>query len=190
MTPADSAWVAGNANANYGLVITTTSPLPSYTLNTGVYSEVIVATGGAGANTFAVTAGTVPPGLVVLPNGQVWGQPGVPGTYNFTVTVTNGAATFAKAFTMVVISDLNIATASPLPNGTSGVLYSDLISAAAGTAPYTYSIIAGSLPIGMAFYPNGQIWGVPTAPGVYVFDVSVTDSAGSTSTKAFSLTVL
>ena len=39
------------------------------------YDQVITATGGVGATTFAVTSGTLPPGLTLASNGELTGTP-------------------------------------------------------------------------------------------------------------------
>ena len=188
-TAPDSTFTAGNAQVNYGLTITTTSPRPSAPVNSLV-NDVIIATGGAGANSFAVTAGTVPTGVTFFPNGQLYGVATTPGTFNFTVTVTNGAATFSKAFTMVIVSNLNIVTASPLTGGTVGALYSNVITSSLGAGGYTYAVTAGTVPTGVVFFTNGQLYGVPTVAGTYNFTVTVTDAAAQTVSKAFTVTVL
>jgi hypothetical protein len=87
------------------LAITTTSPLATYTTGTGVpYDNIVQAGGGNAPYTFAVTAGALPPGIGFFSNGQVYGVGTTPGTYNFTVTVTDStAATASKAFSLDVL---------------------------------------------------------------------------------------
>jgi MYXO-CTERM domain-containing protein len=50
-----------------------------------------VATGGTPAYTFAVTAGSLPPGLTLAANGTISGTPTSSGNFNFDVTVTDAA---------------------------------------------------------------------------------------------------
>lgn len=64
-----------------------------------------------------------------------------------------------------------------LPNGAVGAAYSQAITAAGGTAPYTYSVSAGSAPDGLVLDPNtGVLSGTPTTGGTFTFTVSAADS--------------
>lgn len=74
----------------------------------------------------------------------------------------------------------------PAQNGTVGTASSALALASyfsGGTAPYSYSISAGSLPPGLSLHAStGQITGTPTTAGSYSATVRVTDSAGTPAT--------
>jgi len=65
------------------------------------------------------------------------------------------------------------------------------VTAAGGTAPYTYALSGGALPSGMSFSTStGEVSGTPTvAFAQATFTVTVTDAASSTSAKTFSLTI-
>ena len=67
---------------------------------------------------------------------------------------------------------------TPLPNGTECTTYSaDIFSVEGGTAPFTWSVSAGTLPPGLTLAPStGAITGTPTAAGTYNFTVTVVDS--------------
>jgi parallel beta-helix repeat protein len=52
------------------------------------YSRTITASGGTPPYTFAVTAGSLPPGVSLASNGALSGIPTTAGAYNFTVTAT------------------------------------------------------------------------------------------------------
>ena len=66
-----------------------------------------------------------------------------------------------------------------LPNGTECETYSaSVLSVEGGTAPFTWSVSAGSLPPGLTFAAaDGSITGTPTQPGSFTFTVTVTDSS-------------
>src|SRR4029453_240328 len=69
-------------------------------------------------------------------------------------------------------------TTSTLPGGTVGVAYSQSLAATGGATPYTWSIVAGSLPAGLALNAaTGLISGTPTTPGTALFTAQVVDSA-------------
>jgi hypothetical protein len=55
--------------------------------------------------------------------------------------------------------------------------------------PFTWTLVGGALPPGVALFTNGQIFGTPTATGTFIFTVKVIDSGGQAATQAFSLTI-
>jgi hypothetical protein len=73
---------------------------------------------------------------------------------------------------------LTITTASPLPGGTVGVPYSQVLQATGGTPPYTWT--STSVPAGLTLSSNGTLSGTPTATGTSSIVVTVTDSAVTT----------
>jgi hypothetical protein len=64
-----------------------------------------------------------------------------------------------------------------LPDGFTGAPYARTITASGGTPPYTFSVVDGSLPPGLALAEDGQISGTPTTPGAYAFTVQAADSS-------------
>ena len=122
--------------------------LPTAMLGTA-YSQTVSATGGTGSYVFSVSAGSLPAGLTLnAATGVISGTPTTAATSNFTITATDGGgATGQRAFVFTVAATLAIAPPT-LPNGTVGSAYSQTISATGGTAPYAFSISAGTLPPG------------------------------------------
>lgn len=60
-------------------------------------------TAPAGSYSYAVTAGSLPPGLTLYGTGLVFGFPTAPGAYNFTITATSvGNCTGSKTYTMTI----------------------------------------------------------------------------------------
>jgi prepilin-type N-terminal cleavage/methylation domain-containing protein len=72
-------------------------------------------------------------------------------------------------------SALTVVTNS-LPPDQTGIVYSQVLSAAGGTAPYTWSLTAGALPAGLTLSSGGTISGTPTTVGTCTFTVRVSDS--------------
>jgi hypothetical protein len=179
------------------LTITTQYPIPgSVDGMVGVpFSLVFAATGGTSPYQWSVSAGALPTGLTLSAAGSLTGSPTATGTFNFTVQVADSASparTANKAFTIVVVQ-LTITTASPLPPATVGTPYNQTLALTGGGAPYlityTWSISGGALPAGITLNPSaGSLSGTPSAPGTFTFTVSVT-GGGQTATKAFAVTV-
>ncbi|PYS34814.1 MAG: hypothetical protein DMG14_28555, partial [Acidobacteria bacterium] len=173
------------------LSITTTSPLAAGTVGVS-YSQTLTATGGTAPFTWSMASGSLPPaGLTLSAAGVISGTPATTTTANFTVQVTDSASqTATKALSITVnVPTLSITTDSLLTAGTVGVSYSQNLTAAGGRAPYTWSLVSGTLPAGLTLAAAGVIRGTPTAATTANFTVQVTDSASQTATKLFLITV-
>jgi hypothetical protein len=169
------------------LTITTTSPLAGGLPGTA-YTQTFAATGGVGPYTFSLLSGSLPPGLS-LSGAALNGTPTTPGVYNFSIQVTDSASnTATQAFQLTIAAPLIITTTSPLASGVLGLSYTQTLAATGGVAPYTFSLLSGSLPPGLSL-SGAVLNGTPTTPGVYNFNIQVTDSASHTVTQAFALTV-
>ncbi|PYK96823.1 MAG: hypothetical protein DME19_18415, partial [Verrucomicrobia bacterium] len=75
------------------------------------------------------------------------------------------------------------------PQATVGLAYSQSLTAILGTPPYSFTLASGALPPGMTLAANGTVSGTPTAAGAYTFGVQVTDSAGMSSQRAYTIGV-
>jgi hypothetical protein len=72
-----------------------------------------------------------------------------------------------------------------------GTAYSKTLVALGGSSPYTWSITAGSLPVGLSLVSaTGVISGTPTTAGKYDFTLQVIDSSGVTATKDLSISAV
>ena len=100
-----------------------------------------------------------------------------------TITVTDSAGTPATATETIGVpvyaassTVLHTALATTLPSGVQSAAYSKILTAAGGTAPYTWSQGGGTLPPGVGI-AGGSLVGTPTTAGTYTFTAQVTDSA-------------
>jgi alpha-tubulin suppressor-like RCC1 family protein/PKD repeat protein len=152
------------------------------------YSQAITALSGSTPYTWSVTAGSLPPGLTLNgATGEIAGMPATAGNFTFTAQVRDAAGSIVS--TQLVVAVMDIAT-STLPPGANGVPYNQTLSAIGGTAPYSWSISAGTLPPGLSINKvGGIISGTPTTTGSSSFTVQVADTSGIKTAKAFSIVV-
>ena len=86
---------------NPPVLIITTSFLPS--VQAILYSAAVQATGGTGAITFALTAGSLPPGMRISSTGIITGATRGFGSFTFTITATDAVgAKVSKVYTLVI----------------------------------------------------------------------------------------
>lgn len=79
-----------------------------------------------------------------------------------------------------------VVSAANFPDGTVGVAYSAPVTVTGGLPPYSVQVTG--YPVGLSF--NGiQLSGIPTASGISILTISVTDSLGTTLTTNPSLTI-
>lgn len=112
-------------------------------------------------------------------------------TLRASVTATNsgGSSTAASALTATVTGSVTITTTS-LPAGQKSSVYSATLAVAGGVSPYTWSIVSGTLPAGLALAPStGVISGTPTTAGTSSFTAQVRDGNAQIGTKALSIVI-
>jgi hypothetical protein len=181
--------IAGRALADTPSILTT-SPLLQGTAGTP-YSQILSASGGTRPYIWAVSVGSIPPGLTLnSSSGTLSGTPSTAGTFSFTVTVTDAAKQSAlKTFSLTIGPALAILTDSRLPDGTVAAPYSNSIAATGGTPPYQWKLTSGLLPQGLTLNAGGLISGSPAANGTFTFTAQVADASQKTATRTYSLNV-
>jgi len=140
--------------------------------------------------TYAVTGGTLPPGLsIARGDGSIGGTPSTVGVYPYTIQATdrNGATATAAAVTTV-----NGTLAYTLPAGLDMPQgYTSAAPVSGGMSAITsYAVSSGALPPGLALLPSGAISGTPAATGTYSFAISGANSTQTAFSPTYTMTVL
>jgi hypothetical protein len=164
--------------------------LPGATVGTA-YAQTITASGGVPPFALAVTSGSLPPGLTLSPSGALSGTPTTSGTFSFQVTATDANSCTGVASYTIAVSGCPLVTISPssLPSAAANAFYSQTLTASAGTSPYVFAVISGTLPAGLSLSPSGVLSGTPASAGQAFFTVGVTDSQGCTGAIGYFFTM-
>ncbi|MGD0732972.1 MAG: putative Ig domain-containing protein, partial [Terracidiphilus sp.] len=195
----DSESTPASATANLSITVNaaqlaiTTSSLPAGALTVN-YSQTLAASGGTAPYTWSISNGSLPAGLsLAAGTGVISGTPTATGASSFTVQVKDSEATpqTKTANLTITINPAALSiTATTLPVGTEGTSYTTTLLVTGGTAPYTWSVSNGSLPVGLSLAAStGIISGTPTAAGTSSFTVQVKDSEATPQTKTANLTI-
>jgi hypothetical protein len=171
------------------------SSLPMHTICAYQAADMRVSILGSGNGpwTFQITGGGLPPGMSMTANAdgrsvQLTGTPTEGGNVSFQVTASNDQGTIIqKTYTLNV---LWVSNPPQMPSGTLNAFYSYQFTASGGVPPYTFvlSVPQQDPPLPCAsggFTTAGLFTCTPNQNGSYNLDVTVTDSLGTSCTKAF-----
>ncbi|HCN29746.1 MAG TPA: hypothetical protein DIT64_13575, partial [Verrucomicrobiales bacterium] len=154
------------------------------------YSVNLSSTLGSAPFSYSVVSGSLPPGLTLSSTGLLSGTPTQAGTVSFTIESRN---TFdcsgTRAYTLTSVCPVISITPSTPPPAYHSHAYTQSLTAAGGTGPYTWALVSGSLPAGLSFSAAGVISGTPTAFGTSIFNVRATDAYNCQSTQVITLLV-
>ncbi|WP_454767168.1 putative Ig domain-containing protein [Cupriavidus campinensis] len=198
----DSSTGTGPYTVSRGYTLYTAAPTitiaPATLANPAIgtaYSQTVTASGASAPYSYALSAGTLPPGLTLnATTGALVGTVTSGGTYSFTILVTdNNGFTGSSGYVVTVGAPTITINQATLPGATVATAYSQTLTASGGTAPYTFAITAGALPVGVSMSGTGVLSGTPTAGGTYNFTITATDSSGGagpySGSRAVSLTI-
>lgn len=143
------------------------------------YAATLLATGGTGTYSWSLVSGALPPGLSLGEGGAIGGTPTAFGTFAATFRVTSGPRVLDQAFTITIAPPPLVPGTATLPAGRQGQPYQAVLTASGGTGVYAWSVIAGSLPPGLALGRDGLLQGTPTASGTFPVTIRVTSGEQS-----------
>ncbi len=162
--------------------------------------------GGTPPYAWSVTSGSLPPGVSLAGPGEtlgayllpgftyLWGRAMAPGTYNFSLTVTDGNHnTLTRAFTWYVQQTTLSYNSLPI-NSVPLVLntaYAQSLLGLGGTGSYTFSISSPTnpMPPGLTLSATGVVSGTPLNSGSYGVPIEMTDTAGNVLLTSLSLNI-
>ena len=186
----DASGAQASSSINLSVLGISTSSLPAGALGTP-YSQTLAAVGASGPVTWSLVSGSLPLGLSLTSQGQIVGTPTAGGTFPFQALVTDSVNNVSSRRSLSINIPLNLTiTTTSLPNGTVGTPYSQTLAATGGGGALSWSLLSGTLPLGLNLSTQGQITGTPTQAGAFPFQVQVTDPATTlTAIASLSITI-
>lgn len=162
------------------------------------YAQSVSASGGATPYVFNISAGSLPPGLMLSAGGPadalLAGIPTTAGSYTFTVTAVDANGCLGAQIYTVVVQAQICPTIVLSPDSITDMIadrpYTQSFVASGGTSPYVISLTAGALPAGLQLSSTGPdsaaITGEPTNVEPFSFSLTATDADACTVTNSYS----
>jgi hypothetical protein len=169
-------------------IVVQVSPANATVVSGGTQQFTATVTGTSNvAVTWSATAGT-------MSNSGLFTAPVVSAITMATVTATSVVQPSSSDSASVTINPppppVPTITTTTIPDATAGVSYLTTLAATGGKLPYQWSITSGKLPSGIQLNgASGSISGLTTATGSFTFNVNVTDAAGQSDQRTFTLRV-
>lgn len=123
------------------------------------YELVLSPEGGDGSYLWSVSAGALPGGLTLGPDGTISGVPSTVESASFTVTATSGDGQSAAIELEIVTYPGLVLHTESAPDATEGAAYTLALEASGGDGAYSWSLSDGALPAGFSLDGAGVITG-------------------------------
>ena len=157
----------------------------AYSLNAGV-------TGNTATVVYSVLP-ILPAGLAIASTtGIISGTPTAPmASATYTVTAAQGTCSLTQGYTFAVACAGITINPATLVGGTIGTAYTQTLTQIGLSGTPAWSVSVGTLPAGITLAgASGVISGTPTTTGTSNFTISLTNGAGCTQTKTYSIVVV
>ncbi len=165
---------------------------PTATAKFGVaYASGVTASGGAGALTYSLASGALPPDLTLSAGGAIAGTPKAAdiGTFTFAIKASDAFGDSATSGDYSIVVSYPAVTITPgagsLPLAVVGQSYSQSLTAAGGSGTGFTWTVTGLPANGISYTASGatlSISGPATSAGTVNFTASATDGANNTNT--------
>lgn len=156
------------------------------------YTQTLTATGG-GTPSFAMSTGTVPPGLTLnTATGALTGTPTQAGTFTFTIRATaTGGCTGTREYTLTIACPTVTLSPNTLPEGRTGTTYQQTLTAAGAVGgTLSFAVSTGALPPGLTLNATtGALSGTPTQTGTFTFTIRASTTGSCSGTREYTLTI-
>jgi hypothetical protein len=188
-TDAAGAVVTVNYTLEIGFLTILPSELSPATVGWNVSYSLSTSPAATGT-VFTIVGGGLPPGISLSPAGVISGKASAAGFFTFTVKVsasdgTTGFGTYA----LLVYGNALTLQSEALPGVPVNQTYNYSLLATGGTPPYRWSY-SGTLPTGMSLSAGGTLGGAPENAGLFAVTIQVTDTAGASASRNFSLNII
>jgi subtilase family serine protease len=141
------------------------------------------------APTFAVTSGSLPPGLNLSTAGAITGTTTLAGSYTGTVTATNGISPDATQGFTIAVDQAPAITSAPISVTVDVNSNASFTLTATGFPSPTFAVTSGNLPPGLTLSPSGVITGTATEAGTFTGVITVSNGVGNAVMQSFSITI-
>lgn len=154
------------------------------------YNAQLSSSGGIAPYSYTLLSGALPTGVSFTSAGTLSGIPRSDGNFSITLGATDSnGQTASRVYAFTITPATVVLAPAPLAGGAVGTAYSQSLSSSGGIAPYTYAILSGALPPGIAFSSAGVFSGTPVTAGSYTVVVRSTDDAGYNATQSYTIVI-
>lgn len=165
--------------------------MPHHLFNSAVgqpLSGLLEPQGGTAPFAFSVTAGALPPGVSLSPDGRLSGTPAVKGTSVSRVTVTDARGRVATGdLTIYTSGDGLVIETQAFPDAVVGQPYEAFVQVSEAVG--SVEVEMEGLPEGLSYAQDGSVWGTPQQAGSFTVRVHAFDTDGNYAMKDLPLQV-
>ncbi len=183
-SPSSEPTPSSTPSSSGGSLAITSLPFHNGEVGIGYLAVTLGASGGTAPYTWALAGGAFPPGLTLSSDGVVTGTNTQAGQFSFTVKVTdstNASATSPGGFGVFSALSVTQPCAQQCTVGAGCSVCGNFGKVSGGAGPYTFKLVGGYVPSGMALNGLTLSGAFPQSPlGAYNVSVQVTDGFNAT----------